>query len=67
MEIENYTDNNTSDPIDYEYVIQLTLIYEKIQFYALILTISIGIPGKKTNAGLLYTLLCTLNLITILW
>ena len=84
MEMENYTDNNITDTIDptyFDYVIQLTLIYEKVEFYALILTISIGIPGNvisilifikpclniKTNTGLLYTLLCTLNLITILF
>ena len=59
----------------------LAIISEKIQFYALILTISIGIPGNiisiliftraclntKTNTGLLYTLLCVLNLVAIIY
>ena len=58
-----------------------SLIVDKIQFYVLILTISIGIPGNiisilifikpclnnKTNTGLLYTLLCVLNMVAILY
>ena len=81
MEIENYTDNNTTYSTYLKYVIQLNIIYEKIEFFAWILTILIGIPGNfisilifvkpclnnKTNTGLLYTLLCTLNLLVILY
>ena len=81
MEMENYTENNATDLAYLIYVLQLTLIYEKIEFYALILTILIGIPGNiisilifikpclnnKTNTGLLYTLLCTFNLVVIIY
>ena len=67
--------------MDYSQYITLAKISEKINFYTLILAISIGIPGNiisilifvkpclnnKTNTGLLYTLLCLLNLISILF
>ena len=56
----------------------LSLIVDKIQFYVLILTVLIGIPGNVisilifikpclTNTGLLYTLLCILNLVAIIY
>ena len=67
--------------MDYSQYIIMGIIFEKINFYTLILAISIGIPGNiisilifikpclnnKTNTGLLYTLLCVLNLISILF
>ena len=73
--------NYTTDSIDHSQYILLSLISEKINFYTLILTISIGIPGNiisilifikpclntNTNTGLLYIFLCVLNLISILF
>ena len=78
MNIGNKTDNNT---FDYSNAKLMALISEKIVFYLSILTISIGIPGNiisilifikpclnnKTNTCLLYTLLCALNLIAIIF
>ena len=79
--MENYTDDNATDSTYLKYVIQLNIIYQKVEFYALILTVLIGIPGNvismfifikpclnnKTNTGLLYTLLCTFNLLVIIY
>ena len=81
MEIKNNTENNRTNPFSYFDFIMITLIGDKIQFYLLILTILIGIPGNvisilifikpcfnnKTNIGFLYTLLCALNLIALLF
>lgn len=81
MEIENDTNNNTNYPILDSNYTTIYIIIEKIKFYTLILTISIGIPGNiisilifikpslnnKTNTGFLYTLLCALNLFTLLY
>ena len=81
MEIINNTENNRTNPFSYLDFIMITLIGDKIQFYLLILTILIGIPGNvmsilifikpcfnnKTNVGFLYTLLCALNLIALLF
>ena len=82
MEIKNNTENNITNQLDYSYYSYISvLIFEKIKFYTLILTVVIGIPGNiisilifikpclntKTNTGLLYHLLCALNLIAILF
>ena len=75
------TENNTTYTINFWEVVMITSIGNKIQYYSLILTILIGIPGNiisllifikpclntKTNTGLLYTLLCALNLIALLF
>ena len=77
MEIKNNTENKTNFPDN----IIIAFIGDTILFYASILTILIGIPGNiisilifikpclnnRTNTGLLYTLLCALNLIVLLF
>ena len=80
MNIENKTENAT-DSFNYSEYMLITQIGDKIVFYLSILTILIGIPGNiisilifikpclnnKTNTGFLYTFLCVINLITILF
>ena len=74
MELENNTVNYTTYTIDY-------IVFEKIKYYTLILTVLIGISGNvmsilifikpclntKTNTGFLYTFLCALNSIAIIY
>ena len=74
----NKTENIT---FDYSNVKLIALISQKFVYYLSILSLSIGIPGniisilifikpclnKRTNTGFLYTFLCTLNLIAILY
>ena len=80
MNIENKTENAT-DSFNYSEYMLITQIGDKIVFYLSILTISIGIPGNiisilifikpclnnKTNTGFLYTFLCALNSIAIIY
>ena len=73
--------NYTTDSMYHSNYKILDIISDKINFYILILTILLGIPGNilsilifikpclntNTNTGLLYTFLCLLNLIFILF
>ena len=81
MEIKNNTENKTTNPINFPDNINIAFIGDTILFYASILTFLIGIAGNiisilifikpclnnRTNTGLLYTLLCALNLIVLLF
>ena len=72
--ISNQTQNNTNISV----LTERNFIARKVRFYCTIVIVIIGIIGnlislfiftrpnlnKKTNTGMLYTLLCTFNLLT---
>ena len=79
--IHNQTEFKITEPINFEYIGFLYSVLAKIKYYLLILMLSIGIIGNvvslfiftrpclnnKTDTGKLYTLLCAINILNILY